>query len=115
MQQNHFGRYVGSESSSGVSFPDTVKVANAYGIKADRIRTQQELYQKINTILAEPGPFVCEIAMPENQPLIPRVSSVKKPDGTIISRPLEDLYPFLPRKEFLNNMVIKPIEPLKQV
>jgi acetolactate synthase-1/2/3 large subunit len=113
MQQNHFGRYVGSESSSGVSFPDIVKVANAHGIKADRIRTQQELHQKIDAILAKPGPFVCEITMPENQPLIPRVSSVKKPDGTIISRPLEDLYPFLPREEFLNNMIVKSVEPLK--
>jgi len=113
MQQNHFGRYVGSEENSGLSFPDIVKVARAYGIKADRIATQKELHKKIDAVLAQPGPFICEIIMPENQPLIPRTSSLKKPDGTIISRPLEDLYPFLSRKEFLENMIVKPIEPLK--
>lgn len=113
MQQNHFGRYVGSESGSGVSCPDIVKVALAYGIAAERIATQPELLARIDEVLAKPGPYVCEIMMPENQPLIPRVSSLKKPDGTVISKPLEDLYPFLPRPEFKENMIVKPIEVLE--
>lgn len=113
MQQNHFGKYVGSDPGSGVSCPDIVKVAKAYGIKADRIKNQKELHEKIDGVLSEPGPFVCEIIMPEDQPLIPRVSSMKKPDGTIISKPLEDLYPFLDRKEFSDNMIIESIEILK--
>ncbi|MFH1359719.1 MAG: thiamine pyrophosphate-dependent enzyme [Candidatus Omnitrophota bacterium] len=113
MQQNHFGRYVGSDAGSGVSFPDIVKVARAYGIRATKISNQKQLRGKIDRILAERGPFVCEIVMPEDQPLIPRVSSLKKPDGTIISRPLEDLYPFLSREEFAKNMIVKPFEPLK--
>ncbi|MFH1798605.1 MAG: thiamine pyrophosphate-binding protein [Candidatus Omnitrophota bacterium] len=113
MQQNHFGRYVGSEADSGLSTPNFVKVAKAYGIKAVKISTQKELDKKIDTVLREPGPFVCEISMPEDQQLIPRISSVKKTDGTIVSRPLEDLYPFLKRDEFLENMIINPIEPLK--
>lgn len=113
MQQNHFGRYVGSEPSSGVSCPDFVKLADAYGIKATRILDQQELDQKIDGVLAEPGPFVCEIMMPDNQPLIPRLSSLKKPDGSITAKPLEDLFPFLDRKEFMENMIVEPIEPLK--
>ncbi len=114
MQQNHFGRYVGSDPSSGVGTPDIVKVAQAYGIKSARISDQKELNQKIDSILAEEGPFVCEIMMPPEQQLIPRVSSLKKPDGTIISKPLEDLYPFLDRDEFHENMIVKPIEPLKK-
>jgi acetolactate synthase-1/2/3 large subunit len=114
MQQNHFGRYVGSDVSSGLSCPDIIKVANAYGIKAERILNNDELHKKIDNVLAQDGPFVCEIIMPENQPLIPRVSSLKKPDGTIVSKPLEDLYPFLSREEFLENMIVKPIEILKE-
>ena len=113
MQQNHFGRYVASENSSGVSCPDIIKVAQAYGIKTERIANHQELHDKIDKVLAEPGPFVCEIMMPEDQPLIPRVSSIKKPDGSIISKPLEDLYPFLNREEFLENMLVEPVEILK--
>ena len=109
MQQNHFGRYVGSDKNSGVSCPDIIKVANAYGIKTERITNHNELHEKIDSVLNESGPFVCEIIMPENQPLIPKVSSVKRPDGTFVSRPLEDLYPFLDRDEFLENMFIKTI------
>jgi acetolactate synthase-1/2/3 large subunit len=112
MQQNHFGRYVGSEPSSGVSCPDIIKLAAAYGIRSERISNQDELRAKIDGVLAEPGPFICEIIMPEDQPLIPRVSSLKKPDGTIISKPLEDLYPFLSREEFYSNMIIKTKEVL---
>lgn len=113
MQQNHFGKYVGSDPSSGVSLPDIVKVSRAFGIEATKISNQKELNEKIDSVLSKPGPFVCEIVMPEDQPLIPRVSSVKRPDGSIVSRPLEDLYPFLDRKEFLENMIVKPTEPLK--
>ena len=90
-----------------------VKLARAYGLKADRIVNHDDLHDKINAILQEPGPFLCEIMMPPDQPLMPRVSSLKKPDGTIISKPLEDLYPFLDRKEFSDNMIINPVEPLK--
>ncbi len=110
MQQTHFGHYVGSDKSSGLSCPDIIKIANAYGIKTERIANNDELNAKIDDVLAEQGPFVCEIIMPEDQPLIPRVSSLKKPDGTIISKPLEDMYPFLNRDEFLETMIVKPIE-----
>lgn len=110
MQQNHFGRYVGSDPSSGLSFPDIVKLAEVYGIKATRLSNQQELCQRLDAVLAEPGPYVCEILMPEDQSLIPRVSSLKLPDGRIISKPLEDLYPFLDREEFLESMIVEPVE-----
>ena len=109
MQQHHFGRYVGSDKNSGVSCPDIIKLAKAYGIRSERIANNDELHVKIDSILAEPGPFICEIIMDEDQPLIPKVSSVKKSDGTFESRPLEDMYPYLDRKEFFENMIIKPI------
>ena len=112
-QQNHFGRFVGAEESSGVTCPDIIKVATAYGLPTATIVNTEELNTKIDSILKTPGPIVCEIIMSENQPLIPRVSSLKKPDGTIISKPIEDLYPFLSREEFFENMIIDPIEILK--
>jgi acetolactate synthase-1/2/3 large subunit len=40
----------------------------------------------------------------------PKLSSEAKPDGRIISKPLEDMYPFLPRDEFYRNMIIEPIQ-----
>ncbi|MEI6212835.1 MAG: thiamine pyrophosphate-binding protein [Desulfuromonadales bacterium] len=110
MQQNHFGRHVGSDRGSGVICPDIIKVATAYGIPSLRINNQRELDDQLESVLNQTGPFICEIMMPEDQPLIPRVSSLKKPDGSIVSKPLEDLYPFLDRDEFYANMIVAPIE-----
>jgi acetolactate synthase-1/2/3 large subunit len=39
----------------------------------------------------------------------PKASSIIKSDGTAVSRPLEDLFPFLPRDEFEKNMIIKTL------
>jgi acetolactate synthase I/II/III large subunit len=55
---------------------------------------------KIDSVLEQKGPFICEIMMSDIQPLIPRVSSIKKPDGSIVSQPLENLFPFLNKKEY---------------
>jgi acetolactate synthase I/II/III large subunit len=109
-QQNHFGRFVGAEEGSGVTCPDIIKIATAYGLPNARIANTEELNLKIDSVLQAPGPMVCEIIMEENQPLIPRVSSLKKPDGTIISKPIEDLFPFLSREEFHENMIVSPKE-----
>jgi len=34
----------------------------------------------------------------------------KNEDGTITAKPLEDMYPFLPREEFYDNMIVKPLD-----
>lgn len=113
MQQNHFGRYVGADPSSGVSCPDILKLAQAYGIPARRIENQKDLVAQLPEVLAQDGPYICEIMMPEDQPLIPRSSSLKRPDGQITSKPLEDLFPFLDRAEFMENMIVRPTEILE--
>jgi acetolactate synthase-1/2/3 large subunit len=40
----------------------------------------------------------------------PRLSSVQRPDGSFVSKPMEDLYPFLDRDEFARNMLIPILE-----
>ncbi len=42
--------------------------------------------------------------------VIPTNASLMREDGIMISKPLEDMYPFLDRNEFKENMIIKPIE-----
>ena len=111
MQQNHFGRHVGSDPASGLSCPDAVKLAAAYGIPSQRVTCQKKLPEKLDVALAAQGPFLCDILMPADQPLIPRVSSARTPEGGIVAKPLEDLYPFLDREEFLENMHIDPVQP----
>ena len=102
------GGYVAADPSSGVTFPNIQKICAAYGIQSNQAANHEELLEKIRQTLAVPGPALCEIMMAPDQLLYPKLASEVKPDGTMISKPLEDMYPFLDRAEFLENMLIEP-------
>lgn len=109
-QDSYFnGHYVGSSPESAVSCPDMVAIARAYGIPALRVDNHADLAGAVAQVLAHPGPMVCELVMDPNQPLIPKTSSYIRPDGRVIARPMEDMYPFLERSEFLANMFVEPV------
>lgn len=114
MQQNHFGRLVGSDPSSNVDCPDMEKIAQAYNLDFVRLSNHAELHDKLDSVLSTQGPIICEIMMNPLQALIPRVSSMKLPDGSVVSKPMEDLFPFLSRDEFEENMIIDSVEILNQ-
>lgn len=103
------GRYIGTDSTSGVSFPDTGKVADAYGIKFFRASTSSELESVLKDVLAYGGPAICEVMCIRDQEIVPTVASYRKDDGTMVSRPIEDMYPFLDREEFKREMIVKPL------
>ena len=106
MQDNLFkGNYIGSNKSSGVSSPEFIKIAKAYGIKTFKFENNNQLEKGINKVLKHEGPVLCEILMPENQLLIPRVQSSKTEDGKIISNSLENMFPFLDEKEMKEIML----------
>lgn len=79
--------------------PDFVKVAEAFGLPAVRISANNELAAKIQQVLDMTGPVVCEVTCTENYTFAPKLSARKLSDGTMISPSLEDMYPFLDRKE----------------
>lgn len=110
-QRSHFhGHYVCCDPSSGLTLPDTCAVAAAYKIPAMRICNHASIKEKVAAVLKQNGPVVCEVMVNPDLITIPRLSSEVKPDGTIVSKPLEDLWPFLDRNEFKMNMIAKPIE-----
>jgi len=104
------GRLIGTDKRSGVSFPDLKKIARAYGIKYYSLAKSRALDKTIENILKEKGPVICEVVCQPNQEVIPAVSSLRKEDGTMVSKPLEDMYPFLDRKTFLSEMIVKPAD-----
>lgn len=104
------GREIGTDSASGISFPEIEKIAIAYGIKYYKAEEVSQLDNVLESVMNENGPVLCEIINPENQEIIPTVSSMKKEDGTMVSKPIEDMYPFLDREEFLTEMIVKPLE-----
>lgn len=103
------GRHVGSDASGGMSLPDFKRVADAYGIQSTTARNHRELAEKIRWTLEQPGPALCELIIPRDQELAPRLGFNKKPDGTFAPRPLEDMMPYLPRDEFRKNMLVAPL------
>ncbi|PIT88144.1 MAG: acetolactate synthase [Candidatus Magasanikbacteria bacterium CG10_big_fil_rev_8_21_14_0_10_36_32] len=105
--QNNFmdGRLIGEGPSTGVWCPDSVKIAEAYGIHAVRIDSVAGIEEKIKEVLEYNGPVICDVMTPELQLLIPRVASDKMPDGSLVSRPYEDMFPFLSKEELQSNVI----------
>lgn len=110
-QSNLFeGRKIGTDGSNGVSFPDLEKISEAYGLKYVRIPDTASLPGKIQEVLTEESPVICEVMCIPDQPIVPSVSSRKLEDGTLVSCPIEDMKPFLPRDEFHKEMIIPSVE-----
>jgi acetolactate synthase-1/2/3 large subunit len=109
MQRNHFqGRLVACDPSSGLSLPDLERVAGAFGLPFLRISNEGELEEGLARSLASPGPMVVEVLIDPAVTIGPRVQSTVQPDGTMRSRPLEDLSPLLDREELEANMAGTP-------
>ena len=104
-QRNFFsGNMTGSGADSGVGMPDFAKLADGFGLKSTRIENSDNLAAKITEVLNMSGPVLCEVMVEKEYAFTPKLSSRKLPDGTMISPSLEDMFPFLDRKEFEENM-----------
>jgi acetolactate synthase-1/2/3 large subunit len=105
-QRNLFqGRLAGSDPSSGVSCPDFVKLAGVFGMPAWAVRTWEDVDRVIPAMLAHDGPCLCEVFVHPDQPFQPKLGVALK-DGVLVSPPLEDLGPLLPRDELRANMLV---------
>ena len=102
-QQNLFkGRpLVGVCDGNGLSFPQAERLAYAYGIPFIRVACESDV-QKLLQKMKDDGPLFAEIVVDERQFFAPKAASKRLPDGTMVSAPLEDMAPFLPREELKN-------------
>ena len=113
-QKKYFeGRFIGTDKNDGVSFPDTKKIAEAYGIKYFSLSNNEELNTNLHKIINYGGPIICEVMCKKWDQIIPTLSAKKTDEGKMISKPLEDMFPFLTREEFYDNMIINPLEEKK--
>lgn len=88
------GFYVGSTPGSGVTLPDTAKIANAYGIEYIRCQNRSALSGTLRHVLDTPtGPVLCEVMAQQNQRVLPAVPSALQPDGQIRSKALHEMLP----------------------
>lgn len=107
-QKNYFdGNFVGCNVASGLKLPNLEKLAKTYGFRTFKIINHKELRNKIRKVLATEGPVFCEVMLSPDAVLQPKLTSQKLPTGNMISSPLEDLWPFLDREDFLKHLFIK--------
>ena len=100
---------IGPESND-LSFPDFSKLIPAFGMKYVSAHTNDEMKTVVDEVLSTEGPVFCEIFVTTTQIFEPKSSTKRLEDGTLVSPPLEDLAPFLPKEELLENMYITPME-----
>ena len=108
-QNAYFSGYIASESSSGVSMPNFIKIAEAYGLKTKKIENQKNLKEDLKEVLDYNGPIVCDINISDKQQVYPKQGNYVRPDGKPIPRPIEDMSPFMDREEFKKDMIIDTI------
>lgn len=110
-QTNLFqSRFCGiGEQSGDLGFPDTKKLADAYGFPYYSIHNNEET-SKLDEILSQSGYLICEVFVTPEQIFEPKSATKQLPDGKLFSPPLEDMYPFLDREELKKNMYIDTID-----
>jgi acetolactate synthase-1/2/3 large subunit len=96
---------IGPESND-LSFPEFKKIAEAFGFPYYSAHSNAEMKRVVDEVLKQEGPVFCEIFTDAEQVWEPKSSTKRLPDGTLVSPPLEDLAPFLPREELRKNMFI---------
>lgn len=109
------GAYFGTDRKTGVSCPDYSKLAWAFGIPAYQIHTWDECDDILEKIQVAEGPVICEVFMHPEQPFVPKLSTIVMDDGSLVSPPLEDLSPLLPRDRFAAAMMIRLHEKSKNL
>jgi acetolactate synthase-1/2/3 large subunit len=106
-QTNFFGApSIGCSEATGITMPNLLEIARSYGIAAVTIEDQSDLNASVRKVLDMPGPVICDVKVIPDEVRAPRLSSVQRADGSFVSKPLEDLWPFLERDEFAANMIV---------
>lgn len=103
-QNNLFqGNLTGVNQESGISFPEFGKLADAFGFSYVRIEGHDSVKEQLGRALSAKGPVLCEVMLDPAQNFEPKLSSKVMPDGTIVSPPIDDMFPFLEREEYQSN------------
>lgn len=111
-QTNLFNKnFVGiGEESGDLSFPEFKKIAEAFGYRYFSAHSNAEMKAVVDEVLKLDGPVFIEVFTDTAQVWEPKSSTKRLADGTLVSPPLEDLAPFLPREELEKQMFIPMVE-----
>ena len=92
--------FIGIDATSGLSFPDFKKLADAFNLKYFVLDSETNCDDVLEQVLNCDGPCICEAVVDPKQNFAPKSSSKVLPDGRIVSPSIDDMFPFLDRDEF---------------
>lgn len=93
-------QYIGCNAKTGVSFPSFEKLADVFGFSYKKCSSNKEVQDGLDWIFNHTGHLLLEIEQRLDDPVIPKVTSRLKEDGTFETPVLQDMYPFIDRKEY---------------
>ena len=96
---NFKGHLTGCTEENGLTLPDMERIAEAFGIPASHIDSDEELKEEVRLVLNSEGPMLCTVKADITQKILPKQVNYMKPDGQMASRPLEDMAPLLDEEE----------------
>lgn len=70
--KNYFKHVFAADASSGVSFPDFRRIADAFHLPFVRIYNDNELPVGLDRVMQHGGPIICELMLDPNQPMVGR-------------------------------------------
>ena len=85
--------------SNDLSFPSLEKLAWAYGYPYYKCNNNEEFKKYMESSFNKVEPQIVEVMVDKVQFFQPKAGSMRLPDGKMVSAPLEDLAPYLDRKE----------------
>lgn len=102
-------RTIGVDTTNGVSTPDFEKLANCFNIKYMKVNGTMDMKSKFEELEMIHEPVLCEVMAVEDQEYL-RTAATFNLQRKFVQRPIEDLYPWLDREIFVNEMIIEPID-----
>lgn len=111
-QTNLFNKnFVGiGEESGDLSFPEFKKIAEAFGYKYLSASSNANMKKVVDEALSTDGTVFVEIFTDTKQVWEPKSATKRLEDGTLVSPPLEDLAPFLPKEELEKIMIVPMVK-----
>lgn len=93
------GIYAGCDDASGISFPSFENVARTFGFDYMHCKQVSDLEDSIHSFLESKGNIIMEMDQKLNDPILPKIMSRLKEDGTFETPSFKDLSPFLSQQE----------------
>jgi acetolactate synthase-1/2/3 large subunit len=104
-QFNYFNGFeVGCGEDSNLFMPNFRKIAKAFSYNYFKVNSKRTLQTAL--IKNDDSIKIIEVMIDKEQVFEPRVSATKLPNGKMVSSPLEEMSPLMPKKDFLKRMII---------